>query len=191
VQHGGYSLVYHRQIGDLYERHLRDPDPLNMLRELALAKALLEDWINRFGEWRDALFAWHAADCAALAPDRIAALRALLDDHEALLAEQLELASAEEARFRAVRETLDAFSQPSAGKPRMMMDIADGGRLVDLVTRIGKRIEDIGRDKAVSRPTFFRVLTEMGRIVELYNDEPDPAKRLERIRDGWARIRLA
>jgi hypothetical protein len=41
-------------------QHQSDPDPLNLLPELAAARALFEDFLSRYTAIRDALLAWHA-----------------------------------------------------------------------------------------------------------------------------------
>ena len=77
--------------------------------------------------------------------------------------------------------------RPTA-KPRQILDIADAHRILAEITRIVKRIEDVSAASAISRADFYRVMTEMGRVVDLVVEEP--AMR-ERIHDGWMEIRLA
>lgn len=65
--HGGRSLVYsgryskvkNTELRALIEQMEKDPDPLNVLPDLALARAMLHDFIERYHEWREAIFAWH------------------------------------------------------------------------------------------------------------------------------------
>lgn len=62
--HGGRSRYKHlagKKIGDLIAEFESDPDPLNILPELAVARALLSDYLSRFGENREALLAWYEA----------------------------------------------------------------------------------------------------------------------------------
>ena len=56
------------------------------------------------------------------------------------------------------------------------------------ITRMGKRIEDVSAASAISRSDFYRVMTEMGRAVDL--NVEDPVIR-EKIHDAWIEIRLA
>ena len=77
--------------------------------------------------------------------------------------------------------------KPSA-KPRQILDIAEAYRIIAEITRIVKRIEDVNAASAISRADFYRVMTEMGRVVDLVVE--DPVLR-ERIRDGWMEITLA
>ncbi len=50
-------------------------------------------------------------------------------------------------------------------KPRQILEMADAQRLLAEVTRMVKRIEDVGAASAISRANFYRVMTEMGRAV--------------------------
>lgn len=59
--------------------------------------------------------------------------------------------------------------------------------LIDNISKIVKRIQDIRSDHAVSRSDLFRIMTEMGRIVEF---EVDP-KQWEKIKSAWVSIKLA
>lgn len=63
VTHGlyrRYEPIHVESLRQLIERFEADPDPLNMLPELAALRALFVDWINRYQDWRDALLAWYA-----------------------------------------------------------------------------------------------------------------------------------
>jgi len=46
-------------LGDLIALHEADPDPLNILPELAAARALFQDFVQRYDTWAAALIAWH------------------------------------------------------------------------------------------------------------------------------------
>ncbi len=51
-----------------------------------------------------------------------------------------------------------------------------------------KRIEDVKAGSAISRADFYRVMTEMGRVVDVIVEDADLR---EKIHDGWMKIRLA
>jgi hypothetical protein len=59
LRHGRYSRIRHEVLRDLIEQYEADPDPLNLLAELAAARALFQDFIERYDANRDALLAWH------------------------------------------------------------------------------------------------------------------------------------
>lgn len=89
--HGGRSRYKHlagKRIGDLIAEFEQDPEPLNILPELAVARALLSDYLERLAENREALLAWHEAEAAGndgeiARPSKIldpAGIRALLSE---------------------------------------------------------------------------------------------------------------
>lgn len=59
IKHGRYSKIKRREIRDLVGKFLLDPEPLNMLDDLAAMRALFVDFVQRYGAWREALLAWH------------------------------------------------------------------------------------------------------------------------------------
>jgi hypothetical protein len=60
ITHGRYSQIHRETLRRLIAQHEADPDPLNMLPELAMCRALFVDFINRFDTFTEALLAWHA-----------------------------------------------------------------------------------------------------------------------------------
>jgi len=50
VKHGRYSKIRPLQLRKLIQAHEEDPDPLNLLPELALGRALFEDFLKRAKE---------------------------------------------------------------------------------------------------------------------------------------------
>jgi hypothetical protein len=61
VTTGRYSRLKREAVRDLYEAYLADPDPYNLTSELAMLRALVQDFIDRYDEWREALLSWHAS----------------------------------------------------------------------------------------------------------------------------------
>lgn len=53
IKHGRYSQVATRRLGELLAHHAEDPDPTNLLEELALMRALTEDYVCRLEAWRE------------------------------------------------------------------------------------------------------------------------------------------
>jgi hypothetical protein len=141
AKHGRYSKMKRHELRGLIERHEADPDPLNILPELAAARALFEDYIERYDQWAAALVAWHESYAVG----------------------------------------------GGAPKPRQVLDIADAYRIVAEITKIVERIERIRSADAISRPDLYRVMGEMGRIVEAH--VPDDAA-LQEIKRAWLAIRI-
>ena len=144
IRSGIYSDIKRTELRKLIEEHAKNPDPLNILPELAAARALFQDFVDRYDVWLGALLAWH-----------------------------------------------DSFTDPKqaeAAKPRQMVDLADGVRIVAEITKIAERIEKIRSQNAVSRSDLLRIMEEMGRYVERHVKD---SKARERIKDGWLSIRIA
>lgn len=57
--HGRYSTLKSPTLAKYYEEHINDTDPLNLLPELAAARAIFEDFVNDYNELKDALVAWY------------------------------------------------------------------------------------------------------------------------------------
>lgn len=142
IKHGRYSTIQRPALRALIAQHDADPDPLNVLPELAAARALFQDFIERYDGWREALLAWHASWTRG----------------------------------------------DEAPKPREVLDIGDAYRILSEVTKIAERIEKVRAANAISRPDLFRLMGEMGRVVETHVKDPEA---LERIRRDWLAIRVA
>lgn len=142
--HGRYSPLKRAALADSIAAYEADPDPLNTLPELAAMRALFQDFIDRYDEWRELMWAWYAAEC----------------------------------------ESRRKGNQP---RPLQLMDMQDAYRLLSEITRTVKRIEDTHAANAISRPELYRMMGEMGRVVE--HHVTDETKR-DKIRDGWLNIHI-
>lgn len=128
VKTARYSKVKRRRVGELAAEFEADPDPLNLLPELAQARALYADYLER------------------------------------------------------------------CEKDPKLWDPGAASKLLAEISKAAKRIEDVRAQNAVSRADFYRVLSEMGRAVDLIASELiDQATRdefLQRVHDAWMSIRL-
>lgn len=61
VTHGRYSKIKRPRIAELVKAFEADPDPTNLLSDLALLRALTMDFIERYDETTEALLAWHSS----------------------------------------------------------------------------------------------------------------------------------
>lgn len=59
IKHGRYSKVTRPRIAELLRQFEDDPDPLDLLPEVQLLRALIIDFIERYDEYVAALLAWH------------------------------------------------------------------------------------------------------------------------------------
>lgn len=168
VKHGRYSTIKRESLKTLIEQHEADPDPLNILPELAAARALFQDFVERYDEWADALTAWHAS---------------FSDAYRAEIELRCAAHDAATCPFLGPdpRERFD-------GKPVQILDVADAYRIVSEITKIVERIEKVRAANAISRADLLRVMQEMGRVVQRFvTDGPT----LEQIKDGFLAIRVA
>jgi hypothetical protein len=148
VKHGASSSVYALRptIGEAVERFLALENPLDLSSELATMRALAEDFINRYQEWRDALLAWHAS----------------------------------------------YLTDKATAKPREILDVADGHRIIAEVGKMVERIEKIRAENAISWPRLTTLSGEMYRVVERYvmDRTLSPEQQCQGIRDGWLNIHV-
>lgn len=184
VKSGIYSKVMHTRIRDLAEHFENIESPLDILPELAQARALYTDYINRWEDFFAALLAWHTAWQPREDSGRLFFL-ACAAEGESWEDEGDE----ERAGWRAAERRYHELVADKR-KPREILDIADAYRILSEITKIVERIEKIRAIDAISRPDLHRLVQEFGRVVEAYNNEPDPKLRLEKIIEGWLRIRL-
>ena len=58
IRHGRYSRLKTEQLRSLIAEYENDPDPLNLMAELAASRALFQDFTDRYVESTDALILW-------------------------------------------------------------------------------------------------------------------------------------
>lgn len=86
IKHGArsqlrrYGRLNHR-IGELIEVYEQDPDPTNILSEIAAMRALFHDWIERYEEWKEQMLLWWATVTGRKSQNpEVAAARLVLND---------------------------------------------------------------------------------------------------------------
>ena len=177
IQHGRYSKIKRPRIRELIAQYEADPEPLNLLPELASARAMFVDFIERYDAWLEALLAWHGS---------FLGYRSRYED----AVENFRYAARTKDLVR-MQAALNALAElegaaPETPKPRQVLDIADARNTLLTIAKITETIERIRGN--VSRNDLMRILTEMGRVVERH--VPEQAVR-EQIKDGWLGIALA
>ena len=191
IASGRYSTITRQSIRELQEFHAKQPNPLGTDEEIALVRALLTDYINRYEENNAAILGWWASWSASQRPlseERVMAFERIVDDFE----EQLRLGKAElterqEEALELARAFITDLRNPDNSRPRQLLDISDAYQMAAEVTRMVERVEKTRAANAVSRPELLRILSEMGRVVDLF--VADPQVR-EKIRDAWSEFRL-
>jgi hypothetical protein len=127
VTTGLRAPLYQSSLGKVIDRYERDPDPLKLFRELATLRALAEQYIVNYEEFRDQLNAWYiheivakGSDKGVQRPPRILDLydaRILLDDIGKMV-----------ARIEKIR------SQNAISRPELERLMAEMGRIVKYTT---------------------------------------------------------
>lgn len=198
IKHGVHSTVHTTSIRDLAEHFEKNPDPLNILSELALMRALVVDFVNRWEEMRDALLAWHGSFTPEYKRERA-----------------LEIQKEAEIPRRELQETIESLDRPPEGKtwpdvvreafemgleirersdpletlerPKQVLDVSDARALISEVTKIVARIHKFQSENAISQADFYRIMMGMGQALETHvRDE----RILARIRDDWLALRI-
>lgn len=124
VTHGKYSQAYRSSIGELYEKHRADPDPLNMLDELAMLRALTERYIARYEEFREQLDEWYRVEVVEKTGSVPRPPRLLdLNDARVLLTDVSKM----------VKRIEDIRAQNAISRPELMRLMTEMGRAVDHV----------------------------------------------------------
>lgn len=190
IKSGRYSTITRPRVRELIEKHEADADPLNILPELAAARALFEDFVERYDTWRDALLAWHRSYTlrTSLPAEQAEAFRRCMDEYEIRLGEIGEDASEKQLEdAKLAREFIKSLEAGDESKPREVLDLSDAVRHADTITKIVERIERIRGENAISRSDLHRMISEMGRVVEAHVTE---SRTQQKIREGWLAIRI-
>jgi hypothetical protein len=59
IAHGRYSGIKRPRLAELIAKFETDPNPLDILPEVLLLRALITDYVERYDEMTDAILAWH------------------------------------------------------------------------------------------------------------------------------------
>jgi hypothetical protein len=160
IQHGLYSKIRRDRLGKRIAEIAERSDLLQLDEELAMMKALLEDWIQQYQSRADGLRAWHRATSPAF--------QILIESNDA----------------SQIRDALVSLRAAEASRPTEIPDVAMIAMLVD---KIGRTIERIHKTTTVcTRDQLQLILNRMGAVVAEYVEE----ETTQKIRDGWANITL-
>lgn len=116
-KHGRYSTVTNVRVRELLAELEDDPNPLDVIPDIQLVRALVKDWLDRYVELRDALLAWNATLEEGQRPARVPEVqdvRALLESVSRMVAR--------------VEKTRSANFMP---RQRVLQLMAAMGRVVD------------------------------------------------------------
>lgn len=193
IRHGRYSKIRRTRLGELIAHHEDDPNPLDMLPELAAARALFQDFVERYEENRAALIAWHEsyrASAVPLAAEKVLALRAVLAEYEELGQGGDGLTETQLADLALARSCVDRLAAGAevAGKPTRVLDLSDAYRIVSEITKIVERLEQKrAGGEGVSVDQLGRLFVAMAAVVMRH--VADPAVR-DQIQEEWRALHL-
>ncbi|MEL6705522.1 MAG: HGGxSTG domain-containing protein [Bacteroidota bacterium] len=152
IKHGRYSSVKRELIRRLIEQHADDPDPLDVLPEIAAARALFQDFVERYDEWREAFLAWHESF------NRTADTRSADDDGNPLPTKPRQVLDLSDA----VRH-LKTIAQIAQAEKRLALDDAVGRK------DLGRIIAEMRRavEAEVSDPDTLRRISDAWNTIRL------------------------
>jgi hypothetical protein len=146
-----------------------DPEPLDILPDLFMVRALLVDFINRYKKNSEAVLAWHASwNGRPWRTEHLQKITDVLNEFEGRLREsgEWEEGSSMVDMCAQVQAMVLNMTESYAGKPREILDISDAHRMAVEASKMVERIEKIRARGAVSQQDFVRVMTEIGRMSE-------------------------
>jgi hypothetical protein len=183
VIHGRYSSIERTRIKDLIELHVNDPDPLDTFPELAAARALFQDFIERYEKNSEALLAWHASWQVTnrLPEDRLMAFEAVVDEWEDQVKQMGDEATEKQsADVDAAREFIRFLRGNAATeKPRQLLDISDAVGHLREITKIVERKEKTRARNAISYEQLKRFLFGISRVIETRVTDPQLLSQLQ------------
>jgi hypothetical protein len=168
VKSGRWSKVTRRAISELVEQMAQDDNPLDILPDLFMVRALLVDFLNRYKENSEAVLAWHASwNGRPWRTEDLVKITDVLNEFEGRLREAGEWEESTIAlQCEQVQAMVANMKESYSGKPREILDISDAHRMAVEASKMVERIEKIRARNAVSQQDFARVMTEIGRSAE-------------------------
>lgn len=171
-----------------------DPDPLNLLPDLVLARSILHESIERHSAISAALIAWHASYTSGYQE-----AETLWREQLALYLEAVQQGHSEPAMGPPTPPLPEAFEN----KPKQLPDLAQFITLIDRVTGIVERIQKREADQKMSLTDLNRVLEQLGvevvmAVKEVIPDDADEtgantelrAELVRAIERRWGTVRI-
>lgn len=195
-----YGRVKRPNVRELIEQMEAVENPLDTLPELAAARAMFVDFIERYDEWREAFLAWHASYSAKWAPigeEKRLAFIAVVDEHEILLRERGDEATESQlTNLKLARDYIDRIADPillTTPKPREVLDVSAAIGHLDTISKLAEREWKRLAENAISRTDFYRLMRQFAvEVAKHVRDAiPDAAtadRVLKLIRNDWNTI---
>lgn len=183
---GRYSSVERPRVRELLEQFESDPDPLNLLPEAQLLRALMLDYINRFEEQDRMLTRWNLSFEKPFQSDWADWWRTMRAD-------------ALEREDDLSEELLERMPDPMnylPSKPLRMADITDAARLIKEVGAMVDRIRKGQQESTFSMDVINRLWVLMGghltdAAMEVIENDDIRSALLTAVESRWGTISLA
>ena len=185
---GRYASVERPRIRELMERFESDPDPLNLLPEVQLLRALLLDYINRFEAQDTALMRWNLSFEKPFQSEWQDWWR----DQQALMLEQADDLTLEDEDRPVMPDPMDFLP----AKPLRMADITEVSGLINQVGTMVERIRKARSQDTFTMSTVSALWQTMGghltqAAMEVIEDDDIRSTFLTSVEEKWATISLA
>jgi nucleotide-binding universal stress UspA family protein len=192
IKHGRYSVIQRQNIKERIAQFESDADPLNLLPEVLLLRALTADLIDRYDELVEGLHRWHVSfesnylqarmnwlqDVQAFTRPEINGLHTAVLVAIDNLVEMEGQDDALDLLIDGAKQTLEQAIKPSrvklgqippapdplsfVDKPRKLLDISEAANLIDKVGKMVERIEKQKQEGTIKLETLDRVLEQLG-----------------------------
>lgn len=183
---GRYSKINRKRLQELILEYQDDPDPLNLLSEVTLLRALLTEFIERFDEQDTMLTRWNLS----FEKGFLSAWQDWWRDQQAAMLERDDDLTAE--TFERMPDPMEFL--PS--KPLRMADITEVSGLIGQVGSMVDRIHKHARGKTFDMATIDRLWTAMSAhltqsMLEVIEDDSLRQRLHASVAEKWGTISLA
>ena len=178
ITHGATSK--YRSIKGKQADYLEREDYLDLREELALNRALTDDFLERFEEDREARLAWYASFDKGYT-SAFNEWKEKYYDYLSDLGKEL------------LDEGIPPPPKPYAERPRQILDISDAAKLTDFTGKTAERIHKIAAESNIGAEQFKSLLTLHGvevikAVKKIIKDEQLAFELCETIGRAWDKI---
>lgn len=184
--HIRYHDLHHATLGDLVRKFQEDPDPLNILDELAMARALLVMFVEEYAAFSSALRDWHDSFKLTKQPmskeDADGYIR-VITEYAILLKESGQYTDLQITDCTRAERFVEAFQRPvQEARPRKIVEITEARHLIDSIVKL---VSTLSERSTISEAELSRVISGMSRVVDVIVVDPEQRRK---VREGWVRL---
>jgi len=192
IKHGRYSTLTNRpRLAELMQTLGAEKNPLDLIPELLMLRALVYEYIDRHGALEDAVLAWHASHTTGYT------------EAVKLWREQLAQWTEEKDLGQEGEPPPIPIPQDFDHRPRQLPDILNVGSFLDKIGGMVERIQKRESEQKVSLTDLNRVLEQLGvevvmAVKEVIPDDADEtrppadvrAELVSAVERRWGTVRL-